>query len=183
VPPEPRGSQPRARFHRERAAGPKRCPIPDDHSVGRSRLRRPNGPPPRGSVANQVSSTPARKVRRYDKPVRIPAGLRHRHYSGRWRHRRNGNLLPRGSDWASPDLAHEPSPRVHILLGRALCVVHGKLRQRLPAAWCRSTPPCSKAGTQGNLPGVHFPLHQGTRDNPSYLRCFHHRSFPLGGAL
>jgi hypothetical protein len=38
------------------------------------------------------------KVRRYNKPVRIHACLRHRHYGGRWRHRRNGDLLPRGSD-------------------------------------------------------------------------------------
>jgi hypothetical protein len=40
----------------------------------------------------------------------------------------------------------------------------------------------SKAGTQGNPPGVHFPLHQGMWDNPSYLRCFHHHCFPPGGA-
>jgi hypothetical protein len=133
-------------------------------------------------MASQVSSTPAGKIRRYDKPVRIPAGLYHRHCSGRWRHRCDGDLLPCSSVWASPDLAHEPSPRIHILLGRALRAVHGELRQRLPAAWCRSTPPCSKAGTQGNPPGIHFPLHQGTWDNTSYLRCFHHHCLPPGGA-
>jgi hypothetical protein len=84
------------------------------------------------------------KIRRYDKPVRIPASLYHRHCSDRWKHRRDGDLLPCSSVWASPDLAHEPSPRIHILLGRALRAVHGELRQCLSAAWCRSTPPCSK---------------------------------------
>jgi hypothetical protein len=182
MPPEPRESQPRARSRSRRAAGPARYPIPDGHPIGWSRLCRPSGPPPRGGRDSQVLTAPARKIRRYDKPVRILAGLYHRHYSGRWRHHRNGDLLPYSSIWASLDLAHEPSPRIHILLGRALRAVHGELRQRLPATWCRSTPPCSKAGTRGNPPGVHFPLHQGTWDNPSYLRCFHHHCLPPGGA-
>jgi hypothetical protein len=153
-------SQSRARTSSRRAAGLGRCPIPGGHPIDWSRVRRTSGPPPRGDVASQVLSTPTRKIRRYDKHVRIPAGLYHRHCSGRWRHRRDGDLLPYSSVWASPDLAHEPSPRIHILLGRALRAVHGELRQRLPAAWCRSTPPFSKAGTQGNRPGIHFLLHQ-----------------------
>jgi hypothetical protein len=110
-----------------------------------------------------------------------PAGLCHRHYDSRGRHIRNGNLLPCSLVWASPDLAHEPSPRIHILLGRALRAVRGELRQRLPAAWCGGTPPCSEVGTQGDSPGIHFPLHQGTWDNPPYLGYFHHHCFPPGG--
>jgi hypothetical protein len=31
-------------------------------------------------------ATPAREVRRYDKPVRIFVGLCHRHYGSRWKH-------------------------------------------------------------------------------------------------
>jgi hypothetical protein len=119
---------PRARFCCGRATGPRGCSIPDQHCVGWSRLRRPSIPPSRGNVAAQVSATSARKIRRYDKPIRIPAGLCHRHYSSRWRHHRNGNLFPCSPVWASPDLAHEPSPRIHPLLGRALCTVRGKLR-------------------------------------------------------
>jgi hypothetical protein len=78
-------------------------------------------------------------------------------------------------------LAHEPIPRVHILLGRALRTVRGELRQRLLAAWCGGTPPCSEAGTRGDSPGIHFPLHQGTWDNPPYLGYFHHHCFSARG--
>jgi hypothetical protein len=132
-------------------------------------------------AAAQVSATSARKIRRYNKPVRIPVGLCHCHYSSRWRHRRIGNLLPCSPVWTSPDLAHEPSPRIHLLLGRALCVVRGELRQRLPAARSGGTPPHSETGIRGDPPSVHFPLHQGTWDNPPYLGCIHHHCFPPGG--
>jgi hypothetical protein len=90
--------------------GPRGCSIPDQHPVGWSGLCCPSRPPPRGNVAAQVSATSARIIRRYDKPVRIPVGLCHRHYDSRWRHRRDGDLLPCSLVWASPDLAHEPSP-------------------------------------------------------------------------
>jgi hypothetical protein len=144
MPSEPRESQPRSRSSSRRAAGLRKCSIPSGHPIDWSRVRHPSGPPPCGGMASQVPSTPTEKIRRYDKPVRILAGLYHRHCSGRWKHRRDGDLLPCSSVWASPDLAHEPSPRIHILLGRALRAVHGELRQCLSAAWCRSTPPCSK---------------------------------------
>jgi hypothetical protein len=93
-------------------------------------------------VATQVSATPAGEVRWYDKPIGIPVGLRHRHHGSRWRHRHDGDLLPCSLVWASPDLAHEPSPRIHLLLGRALHAVCSELRQHLPTAWCGGTPPC-----------------------------------------
>jgi hypothetical protein len=35
--------------------------------------------------------------------------------------------------------------------------------------WRRTS---TQAETWGNPPGVHFPLHQGTWDNPPYLGCF-----------
>jgi hypothetical protein len=79
---------------------------------------------PRGDLAIQVPATPAREVQQYVKSVGILAGLRHRHYGSGWRHRRNGNILPCSLVWASPDLAHEPYPRINLLLGRALHVVH-----------------------------------------------------------
>jgi hypothetical protein len=109
------------------------------------------------------------------------AGLRHRHYDSRWRHHHNGDILPCCLVWAGPDLAHEPFPRIDLLLGRALCAVHGKLRQCLPAAWCGGPPPRSEVGAQGNSPGLHLPLHQGTGHHTSYIRCFHHHYFPPGG--
>jgi hypothetical protein len=118
----------------------------------------------RDDLATQVLATPAGEVRQYDKPVGILAGLRHRHYGSWWKHSRNGKLLPCSLDRASPDLAHEPYPGVDLLLGRALCTVHSKLRQCLPAAWRGGSSPCSEAGTQGDSPGFHLPLHQGTGD-------------------
>jgi hypothetical protein len=62
--------------------------------VGRRGLRRTGGLSPRGDLAIQVPATPARKVRRYVKPVGILAGVRHRHYGSRWRRRCNSNIFP-----------------------------------------------------------------------------------------
>jgi hypothetical protein len=47
----------------------------------------------RAATWPQVPAAPAGKVRRYVQPVGILAGVRHRHYSSRWRHRRNGNIF------------------------------------------------------------------------------------------
>jgi hypothetical protein len=173
--------QSRARFRSGCTAGPRGCSIPGQHPVGRSRLCCPSRPSPHSDMAAQVSATSTGEVRWHDEPIRIPPGLCHRHYGSGWRHRRIGNLLPCGPVWTSPDLAHESSPRIHLLMGRALCVVHGELRQRLPAARSGGTPPRSEAGARGDPPNVHFPLHQGRWDNPPYLGCFHHLCFPPGG--
>jgi hypothetical protein len=80
--------------------------------------------------------------------------------------------------WACPDLAHEPRPRVNLLLGRALCTVRCELRQRLPAARRGGSPPRGKAGARGDSPDVHLSLHQGVRYYTSHFRCFHHHGFP-----
>jgi hypothetical protein len=124
-------------------------------------------------------------LEKYDswwKPVGILAGLRHRHYGSWWKHYRNGKLLPCSLDRAGPDLAHEPHPGVDLLLGRALCMVHSKLRQCLSAAWCGGSSPCSKAGTRGDSLGFHLPIHQGTRNYTSHLRCLHYHYFQTGSA-
>jgi hypothetical protein len=34
---------------------------------------------------------------------------------------------------------------------------------------------------RGNPPGLHLPLHQGTWNHPTYLRCIYHHGLPLGG--
>jgi hypothetical protein len=136
----------------------------------------------RGDLAAQVSAAPAREVRRYVKPVGILAGLRHRHYSSWWKHCCNGELLPCSLDRAGLDLAHEPDPGVRLLLGGALCTVHIKLCQCLSAAWRGGSSPCRKARTRGDPPGFHRPLHQGTRDYTSCLRCLHYHCFSTGGA-
>jgi hypothetical protein len=136
----------------------------------------------RGDLAAQVLAAPAGEVRRYVKPVRILVGLRHRHYGSRWKHCHNGELLPCSLDRARPDLAHESHPGVHLLLGRALCMVHSELCQCLSAAWRGGSSPCRKARIRGDPPGFHRPLHQGTRDYTSCLRCLHYHCFPTGGA-
>jgi hypothetical protein len=164
-----RGSQPRLRLHCGCTADPDGRPDPDGCPVGWRGLRRAYRSSPCSDVAIQVSATPAGEVRRYVKSIGILAGLRHRHYGSSWRHRRDGNIFPCSLVWASPDLVHEPCPRIDLLIGRALCVVHRELRQRLPTTWRGGTPPCSEAGTQGNSPGLHLPLHQGTRDYTPYL--------------
>jgi hypothetical protein len=131
-------------------------------------------------LGHPSSSRTCRKSTRVLKPVRILAGVRHRHYGSGWRHRHNGNKLPCCLVRAGPDLAHEPYPGVDLLLGRALCEVHSELCQRLSAAWRGGSPPRSEAGAQGNSLGIHLPLHQGMRHYTSYFRCFHHHRFPPG---
>jgi predicted RNA-binding Zn-ribbon protein involved in translation (DUF1610 family) len=137
----------------------KGCPNPGRCPIGRCGLCRTSGSPPRGDLATQVPATPAGEVRQYVKPVRILTGLHHRYYDSWWKHCCNGKLLPCSLDRAGPDLAHEPHPRVHLLLGRALCTVHSKLCQCLSTAWCGGSSPCHKAGTRGDSPGFHLPLY------------------------
>jgi hypothetical protein len=167
-------SQPRLRLRCGCTADPNGRPNPGGCPIGRRGLRRAGGSSPRGDLSIQVLATPAREVRRHDKSIGILAGLRHRHYGSRWRHHRNGDILPCCLVWAGPDLAHEPFPRIDLLLGRALHAVHDKLRQCLPATWRGGSSPRSEAGARINSPGLHLPLHQGTRHHTSYIRCFHH---------
>jgi hypothetical protein len=131
-------------------------------------------------MAIQVLAAPAGKVRRYVKPVGIPAGIHHRYHSNRWKHRCDGDIFSCRLVWTCPDLAHEPRPRVNLLLGRALRAVRCKLRQHLPAARCGSPPPRGKAGAREDSPDVHLPLHQGARYYTSHFRCFHHHDLPPG---
>jgi hypothetical protein len=161
APPKHRGSQPRSRLRCGSAAGPNGHPVPSGCPLGRRGLRRSHGSSPRGVMATQVPAAPAGKVRRNVKPVGVPAGVCHRYHSSRWKHRCDGNIFSCRLVWTCPDLAHEPHPRVNLLLGRALRVVRCELRQRLPATRCGGPPPCSKAGARGNSPDVHIPLHQG----------------------
>jgi hypothetical protein len=169
VPAKHRGSQPRPRLHCGCAANSKGCPNSGGCPIGRRGLRRTDGSSPRGVLAIQVSAAPVGKVRRYVKPFRILAGIRYCYYGSRWRHCCNGNILPCSLVWAGPDLAHEPHPRIDLLLGRALCAVHSELRQCLSAARCGGSPPCSESGIWVNSPGFHLLLHQGTRDYTSYF--------------
>jgi hypothetical protein len=74
-------------------------------------------------MAIQVPTAPAGKVRRYVKLVRIPIGVRHRYHSSRWKHRCDGDMFSCRLVWACPNLAHEPRPRINLLLGRALRAV------------------------------------------------------------
>jgi hypothetical protein len=96
---------------------------------------------------------------RYVKPVGIFAGLCHHHYGSWWRHCCDGELFPCSLDRADLDLAHEPDPGIHLLLGRALCTVHSELCQCLSATWCGGSSPCHKARTRGDPPGLHHSLH------------------------
>jgi hypothetical protein len=61
------------------------------------------------------------------------------------------------------------TPGVGILLGRALCMVHSELCQCLSTACRGGSSPCSEAGTRGDSPGFHLPLHQGMGDHTSHL--------------
>jgi hypothetical protein len=79
-------------------------------------------------MAAQVLAAPARKVRRNIEPVRVPAGVRHRHNGSRWKHRCDGDIFPCGLVLIIPDLAHEPHPGVSLLLGGALRAVRCELR-------------------------------------------------------
>jgi hypothetical protein len=131
-----RGSQPRTRLRLACTTNSKGRPSPHGCPIGRRRLCRPGGSSSCGDLVIQVPAALVGKVRRYIKPVRIFAGIRHRYYSSRWRHFCNGNILPCSLVWAGPDLAHEPHPGIDLLLGRALCAVHSELFQFLSAAWC-----------------------------------------------
>jgi hypothetical protein len=169
VPSKLRRSQPRLGLRSSFATNSKGCPNPGGCPIGRCWLRRTSGSSPRGDLATQVPTTPAREVRRYDELVEILAGLRHHHYSIWWKHCCDGKLFSCSLDRAGPDLAHEPHPRVSLLLGRALCMVHSELHQCLPAAWRGGSSPCSEAGTRGDSSGFHLPFHQGTGDYTSHL--------------
>jgi hypothetical protein len=175
-----RGSQPRSRLRCGCTAGPNGHPVPSRCPLGRRGLRRSRELSPRGVMAIQVPAAPAQKVRRYIKPVGIPVGVRHRYHSSMWKHRCDGNIFSCRLVWTCPDLAHEPCPRVNLLLGRALRVVRCELCQRLPATQCGGPPPHSKAGARGDSPDIHLPLHQGVRYYTSHFRCFHHHGLPLG---
>jgi hypothetical protein len=129
---------------------------------------------------HQVPAAPAGEVRRNVKSIGIPAGVCHRYHSSRWEHRYDGNIFLCRLVSSCPDLAHEPRPRVNVLLGRALRAVRCELRQCLPAARCGGPPPCSEAGARGDPPDIHLPLHQGVRYYTSHFRCFHHHGLPSG---
>jgi hypothetical protein len=115
-------TQPRSRLHC------KGCPNPGGCPIGRRGLRRTSGSSLCGDMATQVVTTLAGEVRRYIEPVEILIGLRHRYYGSWWKHCCNDKLLPCSLDRAGPDLAHEPHPRVGLLLRRAMCMVYSKLR-------------------------------------------------------
>jgi hypothetical protein len=131
-------------------------------------------------MATQVPAAPARKVRWYIKPIGIPVGVRHRYHSSRWKHHCDGVIFSCRLVRTCPDLAHEPRPRINLLLGRALRVVRCELRQHLPAARCGGPPPRGKAGARGDSVDVHLPLHQGVRYYTSHFQCFHHHGLPPG---
>jgi hypothetical protein len=120
-----RGSQPRPRFRCGSTADTNGRPVPNGCPLGRRGLRRPRRPSMRGVMATQVPVAPAGKIRWDIKPVGVPAGVRHRHHSSRWKHCCDGNVFSCRPVWACPNLAHEPRPRVNLHLGRAL---HGLLR-------------------------------------------------------
>jgi hypothetical protein len=160
--------------------GPNRHPIPSRYLLGRRRLRRSRGSSSRGVMAIQVLATPAGKVRRYVKPIGIPVGVRHLYHSSRWKHRCDGDIFSCRLVWTCPDLAHEPCPRVNLLLGRALRAVCCELCQRLPIARCGGPAPRGKAGARGDSPDIHLSLHQGARYYTSHFRCFHHHSLSPG---
>jgi hypothetical protein len=151
------------------------CPL------GRCGLRRSRGSSLRGVMATQVPAAPAEKVRQNVKPVGVPAGVRHRHHDSRWKHRSDGDIFSCRLVWTSPDLAHEPRPRVNLLLGRALRVVRCELRQCLPATRRGGPPARSKERARRNSSDIYLPLHQGARYYTSYLRCFYHHGLPPGG--
>jgi hypothetical protein len=169
VPPKRRGSQPRSRLHCGSTIGPNGHPVPSGCPLGRRGLRRSHGSSLRGVMATQVLAAPAGKIRRYVKPVGITVGVRHCYHNSRWKHRCDGNIFSCRLVWTCPNLAHEPRPRVNLLLGRALRVVRCKLRQCLPAARCGGPPPRGKAGARGDSPDVHLPLHQGARYYTSHF--------------
>jgi hypothetical protein len=182
APPKHREPQPRSRLRCGSTADTNGHLVPSGCPLGRRGLRRSRGSCPRSVMAAQVPVVPAGKIRRYIKSVGVPAGVRHRHHGSRWKHRCDGDIFPCRLVWTSPDLAHEPRPRVNLLLGRALRAVPCKLRQCLPTTRCGGPPARSKARARGNSPDIYLPLHQGVRYYTSYLRCFYHHGLPPGGA-
>jgi hypothetical protein len=169
APPEHRWPRPRSRLRCGCAVDTNRHPVPNGCPFVRCGLRRSCGPSPRSVLATQVPAAPAEKIRQNDEPVRVPAGVHYRHHSSRWKHHCDGNIFSCGLVWACPDLAHEPHPRISLLLGGTLCTVHGELRQCLQAARCGGPPPCGEAGARRDPPEVHLPLHQGARYDSSYF--------------
>jgi hypothetical protein len=180
APPKHRGSQPRSILRCHSTVGPNGHPVPSGCPLGQRGLHRPRGSSPRCIMATHVPAAPAGKVRRDVKSVGIPAGVWHRYHSNRWKHRCDGNILSCRLVWTCPDLAHEPRPKVNLLLGRALRAVCCELCQRLPATRCGGPPPRGKVGARGDSPGVHLPLHQGARYYTSHFRCFHHHGLLTG---
>jgi hypothetical protein len=181
VPPKHRGLQPRSRLRCGSTADTNGHLVPSGCPLGRRGLRRSRGSSPRDVMAAQVSAAPAGKVRRNVEPVGVLAGVHHRHHDSRWKHRCDGDIFSCRLVWTSPDLAHEPRPRVNLLLGRTLRVVHCELRQCLPATRRGGPPTRSKARARRNSPNIYLPLHQGARYYNSYLRCFYHHGLLLGG--
>jgi hypothetical protein len=169
APPKHRWSRPRSRLRCGWTADTNGHPVPNGCPLGRCGLHRSCGSSSRGVLATQVPAAPAEKIRQNDEPIRVPVGVRYRHHGSRWKHRCDGNIFSCGLVWTCPDLAHEPHPRISLLLGRTMCAVRGELRQRLPAAQCGGPPPCSEAGARGDPPEVHLPLHQGARYDTSYF--------------
>jgi hypothetical protein len=169
APPKHRWTRPRSRLRCGCTADTNGHPVPNGCPLGRCGLRRSFKSSPCGVLANQVPAAPAGKVRRNDKPVGVPAGVRYRHHGSRWKHHCDGNILSCGLVWTCPDLAHEPHPGISLLLGGALRAVRCELRQCLPAARCGGPPPCGEAGARGDPPEVHLPLHQGARYYTSYF--------------
>jgi hypothetical protein len=169
APPEYRGSQPRSRLRCGWTADTNGHPVPNRCPLGRCGLRCPRRSSPRGVMATQVPATPAGKIRQDIELIGVPAGVRHHHHGSRWKHCCDGNIFLCCLVWTCPDLAHEPHPRVSLLLGRALCVVRCELCQCLPTARCGGPPPCGEAGAWGDSLEVHLPLHQGVRYYTSYF--------------
>jgi hypothetical protein len=162
-----RWSQPRSRLRCGCTADTNGHLAPNGCPLGRCRLRRSRRSSLRGVMATQVLVAPAGEVRWNIEPIGVPAGVRHRHHSSRWKHRCDGNIFSCCLVWTCLDLAHEPHPGVSLLLGRALRAVCSELRQCLPVARCGGPPPCGEAGARGDSPEVHLPLHQGARYHTS----------------
>jgi hypothetical protein len=146
APPKHRWSQPRSRLRYGCTADTNGYSVSNGCPLGRCGLRRSRRSSPRDVMATQVPAAPAGKVRWNIEPIGFPVGVCHRHHGSRWKHRCDGNIFSCCLVWTCPDLAHEPCPRVSLLLGRALRVVHCELRQCLPAVRCGGPPPCGEVG-------------------------------------
>jgi hypothetical protein len=169
APSKHRWSQPRSRLCCGCTVDTNGHPVPNGCPLGRCGLCHSRRSSPRGVMATQVPTAPAGKVRWNIEPVGVPTGVRHRHHGSRCKHRCDGNVFSCCLVWTCPDLAHEPRPRVSLLLGRALRAVRCELRQCLPATRCGGPPPCGEAGARGDSPEIHLPLHQGATYHPSHF--------------